>query len=201
VDPGLEGKLRDGARSVGVSVEPPVVAALGRYLELLSLWNRRVNLSAVRDPEAIVEKHFVDSLAALPYLPDDAQTLVDVGSGAGFPGVVLALARPSLAVTLVESIHKKTAFLEALKRQLQIANLRIQTARAETLHPEADVAISRATWDVPEWLTRGAKLVHPGGMVLAMEGAELHELPPNATRHAYRLGSASRAIIVFHVEH
>jgi 16S rRNA (guanine527-N7)-methyltransferase len=200
VDPGLEHKLLDTARSLGAPIGAPVALALGRYLDLLVLWNRRVNLSAVRDPEGIVEKHFIDSLAALPYIPDDARTLVDIGSGGGFPGAVLALALPFLSVTLVESIHKKTAFLEALKRDVPIPNLLIQTVRAETLNPQADVAISRATWDLPDWLTRGPKLVRPGGLVLGMEGAELHDLPAHATRHPYRLGNATRAIIVFHVE-
>ena len=200
MDPSLERKLRDGARSVGVEVETSVVTALGRYLDILILWNRRVNLSAVRDPEAIVEKHFVDSLAVLLHVPAAARTLIDVGSGAGFPGAVLALARPDLDVTLVESIHKKTAFLEALKRQVPITNVHVRTARAESLDLKADVAVSRATWDVPEWLERGASLVQPGGTVLGMEGSELHELPRGATRHPYKLGNAQRAIVVFHVE-
>ena len=193
----LDQTLRAQARALGVEVDDALAAALGRYLDLLVLWNRRINLSSVRDPAGIVEKHFVDSLAALPHLPAAARTLVDVGSGAGFPGAVLALARPALAVTLVEPIHKKAAFLEALRRELPLPNVTVEIGRVETSPTRADVAISRATWDLLEWLPRGARLVTPGGLVLGIKGAKTHALPPGATRHPYALGGAKRAIITY----
>jgi 16S rRNA (guanine527-N7)-methyltransferase len=206
VEPSLERKLIGGAALLGVDLGPAIVEALGRYLELLLLWNRRVNLTAVRIPEEIIEKHFVDSLAVLPHVPVAARSLVDVGTGGGFPGAVIALARPTLAVTLVESVRKKVAFLEALRRELPLRNVAILAGRVEDCTIRADVAVSRATWDLPEWLERGARLVVPGGLgepggyVLGMEGAEHHPLPPGAERHPYPLGRATRAVVVFHVE-
>jgi 16S rRNA (guanine527-N7)-methyltransferase len=197
LDPASDQILRAQAIALGVTIDDALAGALGRYLELLVLWNRRINLSSVRDPAGIVEKHFVDSLAALPHVPPDARTLVDVGSGGGFPGAVLALARPTLAVTLVEPVHKKAAFLEALRRELPLPNVTVEIGRAETSATRADVAISRATWDLLEWLPRGARLVAPAGLVLGMEGAEEHELPPGATRHPYKLGGAKRAIVTY----
>jgi len=197
LEPVLEQTLRAQAHALGIALDDALAAALGRYLELLVLWNRRINLSSVRDAAGIVEKLFVDSLAALPHVPPTAKTLVDVGSGGGFPGAVLALARPALTVTLVEPVHKKAAFLEALRRELPLPNVTVEIARAETTPTRADVAISRATWDLLEWLPRGARLVTPGGLVLGMEGAEEHALPPGATRHPYALGGAKRAIITY----
>jgi 16S rRNA (guanine527-N7)-methyltransferase len=184
---------------------PSIESQLDRYLELLAFWNQRINLTSVRDPEGIREKHFADSLALVPHVPPEARTLVDVGSGAGFPGAVVALARPDLAVTLVESNRKKTAFLETIRRELPIPNVTVAAARLEAFLPAHrrgfDVAVSRATWDLLEWLALAPDLVRSGGLVLAMEGALLHELPPGATRHPYVLGDQRRSIVMFHVEH
>jgi 16S rRNA (guanine527-N7)-methyltransferase len=200
VTPELERQLRSAGAEIGITPDNRLVAGLTRYLDLLLLWNRRVNLTAIRDPADIVLKHFVDSLAVLPFLPVAARSVVDVGSGAGFPGAVIALARPDLLVALVESVHKKAAFLEALRRELPLPNVTVHAKRAEDAGVTADIAISRATWDVPGWLDRGRAFVFPGGALLGMEGAELHKLPPGATRHRYNLGGSARAIVVFHVE-
>jgi 16S rRNA (guanine527-N7)-methyltransferase len=193
----LAGRLETGARAVGFAVEERVVGALGRYLDLLLFWNQRINLTAIRDPETIIDRHFVDSLAVIPHIPADAGTLADLGSGPGFPGAVIALARPALAVTLVESIHKKAAFLEALRREIPTPNVTVVASRAEEWARRtlaADVVISRATWDILEWLEKGRAWVKPGGTVIGMEGSVQHALPPDATRHPY--GDGTRAVIV-----
>jgi 16S rRNA (guanine527-N7)-methyltransferase len=200
VDPDLERALRAGAHAVGAPIDDRIVRGLARYLDLLLLWNRRVNLTAVREPRAIVPAHFVDSLAVVPAVPAQARTLVDVGSGAGFPGAVIALARPDLEVTLVEASHKKAAFLEAVRRELPLANVTVQAHRAEDLALAVDVAVSRATWDLGDWLARAAAWVAPGGLVIGMEGAERHDLPAGATRLPYPLDGRSRALVLFHVE-
>src|SRR6185436_4568256 len=88
----LSSRLHAGAAALAIDLSPPVTAALFRYLDLLLFWNRKVNLTAVRDPAEIVDRHFIDSLAVLPHIPSTARTLVDIGSGAGFPGAVIALA-------------------------------------------------------------------------------------------------------------
>lgn len=195
----LQRRLETHAAALGVALAPEPLTALSRYLDLLLFWNRRINLTSVRDPADVVDRHFIDCLAVLPHIPPAARSVVDVGSGAGFPGAILALLRPAVAVTLVESIHKKTAFLEALRRELPLPNVTVVTKRIEDWHPASppDVAVSRATWDVPEWLSRGASLVAPGGTVLAMEAAVEYALPPDATRHPYAHPSGQRAIIVY----
>jgi 16S rRNA (guanine527-N7)-methyltransferase len=177
--------------------------ALDRYLALLTTWNRRINLTGVRDPDEIRRKHFDDSLAVVGHLPAEAGRLVDVGSGAGFPGAVLALARPDLEVTLVESNQKKAAFLRALVRELSLANVLVEAERIEALREREgfqpfDVAISRATFAVPEWLELGSSLVVPGGLVIAMEGAELNDLPAGAVRVELAVPGASRHLILLH---
>lgn len=179
-------------------------ASLDRYLALLETWNRRINLTSVRDPDEIRRKHFDDSLAVVPHVPAGARTLVDVGSGAGFPGAVIALARPDLRVTLVESNHKKVAFLRTLARELPLPNVIVEASRVEALRARPDftpfdVAVSRATFPVPEWLSVGLTLVHPGGLVIAMEGADLHALPEGATRIDVSLPGATRHLILKHV--
>ena len=177
---------------------------LDRYLGLLTTWNRRINLTAVRDPDDVRRKHFDDSLAVLPFVPDEARTLVDAGSGAGFPGAVLALARPSLAVTLVESSHKKAAFLRTLVRELPLGNVQVEASRVEALPQRQrfvpfDVAISRATWEVPEWLRIGSTLVRPGGLVIGMEGEALHDLPASARRVDVTRPGASRHLVLLEI--
>jgi 16S rRNA (guanine527-N7)-methyltransferase len=203
----LLGRLQRGATSLGVSLTVDAEAGFGRYLDLLLRWNERINLTAVRDPESIVERHFVDSLAVLKHLPAAATSLVDVGSGPGFPGAVLALVRPELAVTMVESNHKKCAFLETLRRELPLPKARVLSQRIEDVLAKPnfvpfDVAVSRATLDLLDWLNLGSRLVRRDGtgVVLGMEGADIRDLPPGATRHPYDLGAATRAVIVFHVE-
>jgi 16S rRNA (guanine527-N7)-methyltransferase len=176
-------------------MSPELEQHLARYLELLLFWNRKVNLTAVRDPAEIRDRHFADSLEAVRHIPDEARSLVDIGSGAGFPGAVIALARPALEVTLVESVRKKASFLEALRRDIPLPNVTVFAMRAEDWARCApalpDVAISRAVWDLSEWLAKAMAFVRPGGTVLGMEGAERHELPAGATRHPY----GSRSII------
>jgi 16S rRNA (guanine527-N7)-methyltransferase len=199
----------------GLGVEPPasadvrdvrdlrVWAGAQTYLELLGQWNERINLTAVREGGAALERHVVDSLVAAAFVPREARTLVDVGSGAGLPGLFIALARPDLDVTLVESLHKKCAFLNAAKRALGLTRVNVVADRAERLVNTAggqgafDCAISRATLDLPAWLTLGGQLVRaPNGVVLGMEGGQERALPAGAIRHRYRLGDADLAIVV-----
>jgi 16S rRNA (guanine527-N7)-methyltransferase len=178
VDPATNSRLREGAAAVGVTLDEAMVAKLGRYLELLQKWNRRINLTALEDPVEVVERHFVDSLALVPLL-EGVSTLVDIGSGGGFPGAVVALARPPLRVTAVDSIRKKVAFLETLRIALA-PNLEPVTGRHDDLIRAGrtfDAAVSRATWDPAEWVREGAPLVRPGGLLFAMQSAD-QDTPP-----------------------
>lgn len=192
--------LVDGAARVGVSLDGAQVEKLARYLTLLQTWNRKINLTAITDARAVVELHFVDSLAVAP-LVRDCRALVDVGAGAGFPGAVLAVALPSLAVTCIEAVSKKVAFLQTLRRTIA-PNLEPVHARDEQIDRTFDAAVSRATWDPPDWIARGAKLVAPNGLVIAMQTADAPplEAPTGFAPVApieYRAGEARRRVQAF----
>jgi 16S rRNA (guanine527-N7)-methyltransferase len=170
VDAATRQALVGGSAALGLFLDETTVSRFANYLDLLLTWNRRIKLTSVVEPEEVVARHFLDSLAVVPAL-EDAHTLVDVGSGAGFPGIPVALARPGLPVTLVESIRKKAAFLEALKRELALPNVVVQTTRMEDLVEQDrrfDAAVSRATFAPREWVQRGTPLVAAGGRLIAM---------------------------------
>lgn len=182
--------LRAGAAAVGV-VER--LAALSAYVELFARWNRRINLSAARTHDEIAD-HVIDCLALVPHVPRAAR-VIDVGSGGGLPGIVLAAARPDLQLTCVEPIHKKAAFLRQAARDGALS-VDVMTQRVEALAGDHDVAVSRATFDAATWLDVARRLVVPGGRILAMEGLEQVDLPPDTTRYPYRHGNRTRAILV-----
>ena len=192
--------LRADAAALGVPLSDEAAAHFDKYLALLNRWAASVSLVATREPGEIARFHLADSLALIPHIAD-ARRVVDVGSGAGLPGAALAIARPELDVVALEPIHKKHAFLAAVRRELGLTGFtplaeRDEQHRAATDFRPYDLAVSRATWAVPEWLARGPKLVRPGGRVLGMEGREQHELPAGATRHPYKLGDRTRAVVV-----
>jgi 16S rRNA (guanine527-N7)-methyltransferase len=202
-DAALIDRLQRGAGALDVPLSPEVMERLRRLLALLLRWNEKINLTAVTDPAQVIERHFLDSLALVPFVAA-APTLVDVGAGAGFPGGVLAIALPSLAVTCVESVQKKVAFLEAVRRELT-PNLEPLGARFEAVVDGGRrfaVAVSRATWEPPVWLERGRKLVEPGGRVLTMSTAAQGTIPspPGLTEEpgrTYRVDGLEHRIQVF----
>jgi 16S rRNA (guanine527-N7)-methyltransferase len=167
--------LRQGLAVLGLDLPPTILQDLQLYLEELKLWNARINLTGLKTDRDIVIKHFLDSLAVLPFL-EAAASLVDLGSGAGFPGLVLKLARPSLALTLVEARRKKAAFLEYLVSRLQLTGVAVvpthlTPARARQWQPKVEAVVSRATFSLPRFLKLAAPLLAPGGLALALKGA------------------------------
>jgi 16S rRNA (guanine527-N7)-methyltransferase len=164
-----------------LSLDPALAMPLLAYLALLDRWNRTYNLTAIRDPREMVGKHLLDSLAMHPYLA--AGSLADLGTGAGLPGIPLALAKPALQVTLVESNGKKARFLREAVRTLGLANARVAESRAEALNePGAyDAITARALATLPLIIELGGHLLKPGGRLLAMKGAvpddEIASLP------------------------
>lgn len=205
----MEKLLRGAGEDLGISLLDREIALFFSYLALLGKWNARINLTATRSERELVAQHLLDSLAVVPHVPGDAVRAIDVGSGGGFPSVVVAIMRPTLQVTALEPVHKKHAFLATVRRELGLTNFQPLAQRVEA-HEQApafrpyDVATSRATFALPEWLSRGAGLVREGGVVLGMEGAEQHALPEGARRCPYSLpkvaGTASertRAVIVY----
>jgi 16S rRNA (guanine527-N7)-methyltransferase len=149
------------------------------YLGLLAKWNRAYNLTAVRDPEDMVSRHLLDSLAVLPFV--HGESLADLGSGAGLPGIPLAIARPDIAVTLVESNGKKARFLREAARSLPLPNVRVFEARVQTVAGLFDTVTCRAFASLRDMLLWGGHLLAPGGRLLALKGhaipAELGSIP------------------------
>lgn len=171
----VEQQLTAGIAALGLSLPEGAEATLLAYLALLDKWNRVYNLTAVREAERMVSHHLLDSLAAVPHF--QGETVLDVGSGGGLPGIPLAIARPELQVTLIDSIAKKTAFLLQAKAELGLANLAVVTGRVEAYRPAAgfDVITSRAFSDLKEFVTLTRHLLNPGGRWLAMKGLMPHE--------------------------
>lgn len=171
--------LASGLTAMRIELPHGAQARLIAYLELLSKWNRAYNLTAVRDPAETVPRHLLDSLAVLPWI--QGQTLADIGSGAGLPGIPLAIARPDLAVTLVESNGKKARFLREAARNLPLANLAIEQVRVQDARGAFDTVTARAFASVADMLAWAGHLLAPGGRWLAMKGqvevAELTGLP------------------------
>ena len=177
----VEQRLAAGIAALGLTLPDGAAAKLLAYLALLDKWNRVYNLTAVRDAERMVSHHLLDSLAAVPYF--QGETVLDVGSGGGLPGIPLAIVRPDLQVTLIDSIAKKTAFLLQAKAELGLANLQVITGRVEHFRPETgfDIVTSRAFSDLREFITLTRHLLKPGGRWLAMKGLypneEIAQLP------------------------
>jgi len=171
----LQTQLAAGVAALGLALPEGAEARLLTYLALLDKWNRVYNLTAVRDTARMVSHHVLDSLAAVPFF--DGETVLDVGSGGGLPGIPLAIARPELQITLIDSIAKKTAFLLQAKAELGLANLNVVTSRVEDFRPSTrfDIITSRAFSDLKEFVTLTRHLLKPGGHWLAMKGLMPHE--------------------------
>lgn len=183
----LGSELERGVAALDVALAPAAQQKLLAYLALIDKWNRVYNLTAVREPGQMVSHHLLDSLAVAPHL--SGASLADVGSGAGLPGIPLALARPDTAVTLIESSHKKAAFLKQAAIELALDNVEVVNARVEAWDAlrRFDVVISRAFSDLPEFVALAGRLCAEGGVLAAMKGVhpyeELEQLPaPYRTR-------------------
>ncbi len=169
--------LREGAAALGLDLAPATVEQFDFYLTQLKLWNARVNLTGLMTDRDMVVKHFLDSLAVLPFL-GLAGSLADLGSGPGFPGLVLKLARPELKLTLVEARAKKAAFLEYLVsclklRDVEVVQTHLTVEQAREWGPRFEAVVSRATYILLRFLEVAAPLLLPGGLALALKGPHL----------------------------
>lgn len=180
--PTLEERLESGLRELGISVGSQSLARLREYVALLDKWNRVYNLTAIRDAEKAVSVHLLDCLAVVPYLR--GARVLDVGSGAGLPGIPIALAKPDIRVTMLDSSHKKAAFLRQAVAELQLKNVAVVCERAESWRPPErfDCIISRAFAELSEFVRLTEHLLAPGGLLAAMKGVhpyeEIEKLPP-----------------------
>lgn len=167
------GSLTQRLKSFGVELPLEREAALGAFLELLERWNRVYNLTAVRDPDEIVARHFVESLALRPLLR--GERIADVGTGAGFPGMPLAIAAPERSFTLIDSRAKRIRFLRHVVAELGLRNVELVQGRAEHLRPERPFAtvLARAVAPPKELLDICRPLTAPGSHLLLLTAAHL----------------------------
>jgi 16S rRNA (guanine527-N7)-methyltransferase len=173
--------MRAAAMGVALSVE--MADQLLAYQALMIKWNRTYNLTAIRDPEEMLVHHLLDSLVVAPLLPHGPMTLADVGSGGGLPGIPLAIARPEIQVTLIETSSKKSAFQQQVKIELGLSNVSVYSGRVEDYKPKNsfDIVISRAFAEIRDFVSWSGDLAKPEGRLYAMKGqypeAEIAALP------------------------
>lgn len=176
------------AKNLGISLSPDQLAQLEQYAQLLVEWNTRMNLTGITDGEGIMTRHFEDSLALLSYVsvPEGAK-IIDVGTGAGFPGMVLKIARPDLQLTLLDSLHKRLVFLEEVARTigLEVRTLHLRAeegGKIPAFREQFDIACARAVSNLRELAEYCLPYVRVGGQFVSMKGPdageELHSARP-----------------------
>lgn len=192
----LQAELLRGLEALGLQADDRGRRQLLAYLDLLAKWNRAYNLSAIRDPQQMLRQHLLDCLAALPALDRHLAArrearLLDVGSGAGLPGVVLASMRPAWRVVCVDAVAKKASFVRQAAAELSIGNLCAEHARVEQLQlPPFDVVVSRAFASLADFTRLTCAQLAPGGCWLAMKG----RVPED------EIAALPAEVQVFHVE-
>jgi 16S rRNA (guanine527-N7)-methyltransferase len=167
--------LIEGAKAFGIYFDKKIAEAFELYLKELLKWNQKMNLTAIRTEKGIVLKHFLDSLSVFPYL-SHVSSLLDIGSGAGFPGIPLKIVQPSSEVTLIDSVRKKVDFQRHIIRMLGLKGMEAIHGRVQgreirqTMGERFDMIISRAFSDLQTFLILSFPLLKKGGIVLAMKG-------------------------------
>jgi len=190
----LQTRLHQGARALGLALDEMALAHLVAYLDLLAKWNRVYNLTAVRDPTQMLTHHVLDSLAVISPLRRHTggapMRLLDVGSGGGLPGVVIAICCPEMAVTCVDTVAKKANFIQHVAASLGLKNLRGLHARVEAVDERFDVVTSRAFASLADFVTWSRGALAEEGVWLAMKGK----------RPADEMAALPAFAQVFHVE-
>ena len=174
-------KLQSGLKGMGLDLSGEQQDKLLAYVEMLKKWNKTYNLTALRDESQIISHHLLDSLTLPPYL-EGAQTMLDVGSGGGQPGIPAAVCHPDLQITLLDANTKKTSFLQQAAIELELKNVRVVSGRVEAVQGlRADVITSRAFAELADFVNWTAHLLQDGGCWAAMKGvypaAEIDRLP------------------------
>lgn len=199
----MQQTLLHSAQQFNFTLTQTQLNAFEQYSQELIAWNQRVNLTRIVEPEEIVVKHFLDSLSVCQALPDlsPGLSVVDVGSGAGFPGLPLKIVLPDIRLTLLESTRKKTAFLQHIIHILNLTNVTVLTARAEeagqqSAHREQyDVAVARAVSGLPTLAEYSLPLVKVGGMIIIQKGQHPAEEVKAATSALEILGGKLHEIL------
>ena len=192
--------LAAGAREFDLELAPAQLEQFARYADLLIEWNLRFNLTSIINPREIVIKHFLDSLSAMRSIPPGPLKLIDVGAGAGLPGLPIKLARPEISLTLLEATRKKCDFLKAVVDDLQLAAVQVINARAEDAgrmeeHREQyDLAVARAVADLPALVEYLLPLARIGGLALAQKSKEAERETQRAAAAIAALGGRWREV-------
>jgi len=205
----LADQLREGLAALGLDLTAAMQEKLLGFVALLKKWNRTYNLTAIRDEGEMVTQHLLDSLSLLPAVQESAlagRRWADVGSGAGLPGIPLAIARPDLQMTLIEAVEKKSAFQRQAKIELGLANITVVGGRVQDVPSgQFDAVVSRAFAELADFVDVAGHLLSPTGQLYAMKGLasedEMRRLPPGwAVLDRARLGvpglDAQRHLIV-----
>ena len=168
-------QLQEGLQSMGLSLTTAQQLLLLEYVALLKKWNSTYNLTALRDEHTMISHHVLDSLTLLPYI-QHAQTLMDVGSGGGMPGIPTAICRPDLQITLLDANTKKTSFLQQAVIELGLHNVSVASGRVEAMHDKkVDVVTSRAFAELAEFISLTKHLLNENGYWAAMKGVYPYE--------------------------
>jgi len=164
-------QIAEGLAAMGVDLPSAARERVEQHLHLIAKWNRVHNLTAVRETEQMVVLHLLDSLSVLPHV-ESARSMLDVGTGPGLPGIPIAIARPDARVTLLDSSHKKCAFLQQAKTELGLDNVEVVCDRVENWRSGGtfDAVVSRAFSDLGDFVAQAQHLVAPGGQLIAMKG-------------------------------
>ncbi len=169
--------MREKSMVLGIDFSVEQLDKFYKYMELLIEWNQKINLTAIIEPEEIILKHFIDSITILKYIEKDAK-IVDVGTGAGFPGIPVSIMRPDLKITLVDSLNKRLIFLQEVIKELNLENIEIIHSRAEEFgqnkkyRESFDIATSRAVANLSTLSEYLIPLVKIGGKVISMKAAD-----------------------------
>ncbi|MBC3882963.1 16S rRNA (guanine(527)-N(7))-methyltransferase RsmG [Undibacterium sp. LX40W] len=178
----LGAELSAGVASLGLPITEEQIEKMLAYLALLVKWNSVYNLTSIRDPQDMIKQHLLDSLSAV-HAFTQAKHVLDVGSGGGLPGIILAIVFPSTSISMIDTVNKKTAFLTQVKAELKLKNVTVHTGRVELLKVEQkfDVITSRAFSELNNFVNWSHHLLQEGGRFLAMKGVspdqEIERLP------------------------
>ena len=173
--------LKKGMSEYGVSLTDIQVNQFDLYRELLKEWNQKINLTAIDDDQEIVLKHFIDSLSIMPYLKNESAKLIDVGTGAGFPGIPLKICADKIEVTLLDSLEKRIKFLNEIITSLKLSGIKAVHFRAEdagidkTFREKYDICVARAVANLPVLLEYCLPFVKINGIFIAMKGSSTEE--------------------------
>lgn len=186
--------IREGAKELGLEINTRLTAQFSTHALELVRWNRKINLTSITEPRDVALKHFLDSLAAARFIPENAR-LLDIGSGGGFPGIPLKILKPSVTVLLIDGARKKASFLKHVLRTLELERIEARQARAESLIEDPafsnsfDIVISRALSSLALFVEMAVPLLAAHGAVIAMKGKldpiELGQLRSDALKDRY----------------